>query len=166
MTIPSEPNDRTPAPGDHPGELDLEALAGLDHGTTVPDPDAELGGSTLEQLFYKDDFARTVMIGFAGGFGLSTLVILIALELTSLRTAITTSLGAWWFFVPLATAVGFLAWSFMLVRIRRHRHGKLLRKEAFARREDRDRHDDREDPGADAPGPDHDPADPSQEDWL
>ena len=40
MTIPSGPDDQTPAPADDPGELDLDALAGLDHGTTVPDPDA------------------------------------------------------------------------------------------------------------------------------
>ena len=117
--------------------------------------------SALEQMFYKDDFFRTVLIGCAGGFGLSTLVILISLELTTLRPAMSEQLGLWWFLVPAFTVVGFAAWTFMLIRIRRHRFTKLLRKEAFethrgAPSDDGTPRDSEEDP-------DHDP---SQDDWL
>ena len=152
--------DRSEPPSDGP---DLRNLAELHARPGVPEQSGEEKVSTLEQLFYRDDFARTVMIGFAGGFGLSTLVILIALELTSLRAIISDSLGALWVFVPIATAVGFVAWSFMLIRIRRHRHGKWLRKQAF---EKRDEHaggpgSDEEDELEDEP-----PVDRSQEDWL
>ena len=92
--------------------------------------------SRLEELFHKDDFLRTVLIGCAGGFGLSTLVILFSLELSTLRTGMTEHLGAWWFMVPTLTVIGFFGWTFMLVRIRRDRLTKILRKEAFARHAD------------------------------
>lgn len=122
-------------------------------------PGDELSG--LEQLFYKDDFFRTVLIGCAGGFGLSTLVILISLELTTLRAAMSEQLGLWWFLVPAFTVVGFSAWTFMLIRLRRHRYTKLLRKEAFEKH--------RSGPSEDGPSRDAQEEaehDPSQDDWL
>ena len=117
--------------------------------------------SGLEQLFYKDDFFRTVLIGFAGGFGLSTLVIILSLELTSLREAMQDSLGSWMYLVPAFTVVGVSAWTFMLIRIRRHRYTKILRKEAFEKHrvgspEDGPSRSAEEEAGHD----------PSQDDWL
>ena len=118
--------------------------------------------SALEQLFYKDDFFRTVLIGFAGGFGLSTLLILLSLELTSLVEVMTNQVGVVWFLVPAFTVIGVSAWTFMLIRIRRHRHTKILRKEAFEKQQN---------PGADQDGParsaeEEATHDPSQDDWL
>ncbi|MAJ46878.1 MAG: hypothetical protein CBC35_06170 [Planctomycetes bacterium TMED75] len=87
--------------------------------------------ASIEELFHKDDFLRTVLIGFAGGFGLSTIVILLSLELSTLRAGMSEYLGAWWFMVPTLTLVGFAAWTLMLLRIRRHRLATIRRHEAF-----------------------------------
>ena len=115
--------------------------------------------SSLEELFCKDEFLRTVLIGFAGGFGLSTLVILFSLEVTTLRAAMAEQLGIWWFMVPAFTVVGFALWTFMLVRIRRHRFTRMLRAEAFKRNHDAGNDSESsEDAGIDEAQP--------AEDWL
>ena len=141
---------------------DLEHLAAMGTQASAPDSQGASELSGLEELFYKDDFLRTVLIGCAGGFGLSTLVILFSLEVTTLRSAMTQQLGLWWFVVPIFTVVGFAAWTFMLIRIRRHRFSKILRKQAFEKHAN---------PGSHSEGSETDPAedeahDPSQEDWL
>ena len=141
---------------------DLEHLAAM--GTQVSSP-ASQGASELsglEELFYKDDFLRTVLIGCAGGFGLSTLVILFSLEVTTLRSAMTQQLGLWWFVVPIFTVVGFAAWTFMLIRIRRHRFSKILRKQAF----EKHAHPGSPSEGSEADSAEDEAHDPSQEDWL
>ena len=139
----------------------LENLASIQAQAPAASQASEDELSGLEQLFYKDDFFRTVLIGCAGGFGLSTLVILISLELTTLRAAMSEQLGLWWFLVPAFTVVGFSAWTFMLIRVRRHRYTKLLRKEAFENHRS----------GSSEDGPSRDAQeeaehDPSQDDWL
>ena len=148
-------------PATQSGGPNLENLASIQAQAPVASPGESEELSGLEQLFYKDDFFRTVLIGCAGGFGLSTLVILISLELTTLRAAMSEQLGLWWFLVPAFTVVGFSAWTFMLIRIRRHRYTKLLRKEAFEKHRS----------GASEDGPSRDAQeeaehDPSQDDWL
>ena len=148
----------SPAPSAAPN---LENLASLQTRPAAHPQNESEELSGLEQLFYKDDFFRTVLIGCAGGFGLSTLVILISLELTTLRAAMSNNLGLWWFLVPAFTVIGFSAWSFMLIRIRRHRYTKMLRKEAFEKHRS----------GSSEDGPSRDAQeesehDPSQDDWL
>lgn len=123
---------------------------------TAPEP------SALEELFYKDDFLRTVLIGCAGGFGLSTLVILFSLEVTTLRSAMSQQLGIWGSLVPIFTVVGFAAWTFMLIRIRRHRLTKILRKEAFQKHASSSSNA----PEFDSETPEDQASDPSQDDWL
>ena len=141
---------------------DLENLASMGAQASAPssEPSAEL--SALEELFYKDDFLRTVLIGCAGGFGLSTLVIIFSLEVTTLRSAMSQQMGLWWFVVPIFTIVGFAAWTFMLIRIRRHRFTKILRKEAFQKHAQ----SSSESPASDADSGEPEAQDSSQEDWL
>lgn len=99
-------------------------------------PDAPARSSRFEELFLKDDFLRIVLIGFAGGFGLSTLVILLSLELTTLRGPMAEQLGAWWFVIPLSTVIGFTFWTVMILRIRRDRIRGMLRSAASSRQVD------------------------------
>ncbi|MEE2681724.1 MAG: hypothetical protein VX641_05055 [Planctomycetota bacterium] len=151
---------RTDGSATGPDEPNLDNLASIQQqAPAISEREDELSG--LEQIFYKDDFFRTVLIGCAGGFGLSTLVILISLELTTLRAAMSEQLGLWWFLVPSFTVVAFTAWTFMLIRVRRYRYTKMLRKEAFEKhRGDTTGEDPPDGPRAEA---DHDP---SQDDWL
>ena len=137
----------------------MTQLDTIGNRTQVPIPDSPARSSRLEELFLKDDFLRTVLIGVAGGFGLSTLVILISLELTTLRAPIAGQLGAWWFLVPASTAIGFTLWTFMILRIRRHRVRELLRSAAF-RNDAGAGADLREAGGTDIEEPD------SNEDWF
>ena len=155
----SESGPASPAPSAAPN---LENLASLQTRPAAHPQNESEELSGLEQLFYKDDFLRTVLIGCAGGFGLSTLVILFSLEVTTLRSAMTQQLGLWWFVVPIFTVVGFAAWTFMLIRIRRHRFSKILRKQAF------EKHANPGSPseGSETNSADDEAHDPSQEDWL
>ena len=141
---------------------DLDGLASMQAAAPVGDVQNQKQASGIEEIFYNDDFFRTVLIGCAGGFGLSTLVILFALEVTTLRASMSEHLGLWWVVVPAFTVVGFAAWTFMLIRIRRHRFTKMLRKEAFDRHRDggsgSDEHPD--------DGGDEESTDSSQDDRL
>ena len=155
----SVPPDRAVSEREQP---DLEGLASMQAAAPAADVQDQGQSSGLEAIFYNDDFFRTVLIGCAGGFGLSTLVILFALEVTTLRSSMTEHLGLWWFVVPGFTVIGFAAWTFMLIRIRRHRFTKMLRKEAF----DRHQEDGSASKGHADEGDDEETTDSSQDDWL
>ena len=73
-------------------------------------------------------------------------------------------MGLWWFVVPIFTIVGFAAWTYMLIRIRRHRFTKILRKEAFQKHAQ----SSSESPASASDADSGEPAaqDSSQEDWL
>ena len=160
-----EPNTQTAAAsGDdvESNEPNLEHLASMGTSASAPSSQPSQPVSALEEMFFKDDFLRTVLIGCAGGFGLSTLVIIFSLEVTTLRSAMTQQLGLWWFVVPLFTVVGFVAWTFMLIRIRRHRFTKLMRKQAF----DKQASSSSGPEAFDADDAENEPHDSSQEDWL
>ena len=137
----------------------MTQLNTIENRSSIRPPEPPARSSSFEELFFKDDFLRIVLIGFAGGFGLSTLVILFSLEVTTLRTAMAEQLGTWWFMIPTSTVIGFALWTFMMLRIRRHRFVQMLRTEAFNRQADQ--------------GPDSESAKPtdfdetaSQQDWL
>jgi hypothetical protein len=83
----------------------------------------------FENLFFHDDFFRLVGIGLVGGFAVSSLFIVVVLEFTDRKFSET--FPDFWYLFPTLTILGFLAWTFLLLKVRVHRRDKKLREIAF-----------------------------------